>query len=99
MFSDDSPCSQTHNMTRALREEQASAELDEQQDLCSPAETDTGGAGEEEEDRLHHLDENEEEDEEDEEEEEEDGEHKPKRRGPKKKKMTKARLQRYGSPK
>ncbi|XP_017265606.1 neurogenic differentiation factor 1 [Kryptolebias marmoratus] len=94
-------------MTRSVREEQASAESDEQQDLCSPAGKDPerggggggggGGAGEEEEvdDRFHHLEDDEEEDEDEEEEEDDDGENKPKRRGPKKKKMTKARLQRF----
>lgn len=77
-------------MTRSVREEQASVESEEQQELHSPSD---GGRGEEEEeDSLHHL---EDEEEEDEEEEEEDGENKPKRRGPKKKKMTKARMQRF----
>lgn len=87
-------------MTRAVTEEQASAGLDEQQDSCSPAGKHTGSGGglggEEGEDQLHHLEEIEEDDE-DEGEEEDVGENKPKRRGPKKKKMTKARLQRYGS--
>ncbi|XP_013889816.1 neurogenic differentiation factor 1 [Austrofundulus limnaeus] len=83
-------------MTRAVREERAPSELDEQQDSCSPAGKHTGRGGEEEEeeeDQLHHLEENEEDD--DDEEEEDIGENKPKRRGPKKKKMTKARMQRF----
>lgn len=85
-------------MTRAVREAQPAAEMDEQQDSCSPAGKSTGRGerdGEEEgEDHLHHLEENEEEEDEDE---QDVGENKPKRRGPKKKKMTKARMQRYGS--
>ncbi|XP_076024211.1 neurogenic differentiation factor 1 [Genypterus blacodes] len=82
-------------MTRSVREDQ-----EDQEELHSPA---GGGAGEEE--PLQHLEEEGEEEGEDEEEEEEgededeeqeeDGENKPKRRGPKRKKMTKARLQRF----
>ncbi|TKS67825.1 Neurogenic differentiation factor 1 [Collichthys lucidus] len=91
-------------MTRSVREEQASVDSEEQQELHSPAgeETERGGGGEgggeeeEEEDHLHRLEDDDEDDEEEEEEEEEeDGENKPKRRGPKKKKMTKARMQRF----
>lgn len=89
-------------MTRCVREDQESVDSEEQQELHSPTggepERGVGGGGagaEEEEDCLHRMEEEEDEDEEDEdEEEEEDGENKPKRRGPKKKKMTKARLQR-----
>ena len=49
---------------------------------------------EEQEDRQRLEEEDEEEEEEEEDEGEEDGDNKPKRRGPKKKKMTKARMQR-----
>uniref|UniRef100_A0A3Q3X4Y4 Neurogenic differentiation factor domain-containing protein n=1 Tax=Mola mola TaxID=94237 RepID=A0A3Q3X4Y4_MOLML len=87
-------------MTRSVRDDQASVESEEQQELRSPAggeaERGGGGGGAEEEDHLHRLEEDDEDDEDDEEEEEEeDGENKPKRRGPKKKKMTKARMQRF----
>lgn len=86
-------------MTRSVREDHLSVESEELQELsrptCREAERGEGKDGEgEEEDHLLHLEEEEEDDEEEEEEEEEDGESKPKRRGPKKKKMTKARLQR-----
>lgn len=89
----------TSIMTRSVREEQASVDSEDQQELCSPAgaepERGSGAGAEEDDDHLHRLEEDEDEDEEDEdEEEEEDGENKPKRRGPKKKKMTKARMQR-----
>lgn len=88
-------------MTRSVREDQVSVASEEQQEVCRPTGGDTergrgGGEEEEEEDHFHQLEEEEEDEEEEEEDEdeEEDSENKPKRRGPKKKKMTKARLQR-----
>lgn len=103
-FDDEHICSVFQRisiMTRSVREDQASIDSEEQQELHSPTGGELergagGGAGaEEEEDHLHLLEDEDDEDEEDEDEEdEEDGENKPKRRGPKKKKMTKARLQR-----
>ena len=94
-------------MTRSVREDQVSVDTlaEEQQEVCRPTGAGTerrrggGEEEEEEEDRLNQLEEEEEDEEEEgdeeDEEDEEDSENKPKRRGPKKKKMTKARLQRW----
>ncbi|XP_077435372.1 neurogenic differentiation factor 1 [Vanacampus margaritifer] len=68
----------------------------QQEEAGSPAGAGTGGEEEEDDERrLLDEEEEEEEQEEDEDEDEGEGDNKPKRRGPKKKKMTKARLQRF----